>query len=66
LRLDQKIQNDDLKSVRNDYWAYQDRYGPNGEKAPDPFTKTRMQNLKQQLDDQQKKVDDMRLKGTIK
>ena len=59
-RLEFKIQNDVLTDTRKEYWSYVDRYGKEGEKAPDPLIKSRMQNLKQQVGDQEIKVDQLR------
>jgi hypothetical protein len=63
-RLEYKIQDDILKNVRQRYWSYTDKYGQNGERAPDDKIKSEMKELKQDFESQDRKV--KQLEGVIK
>lgn len=51
-RLDLKIADDSLKASEQRLWRYEDRFGVNAEKAPDPIIRQEMKELKSQIERQ--------------
>jgi hypothetical protein len=59
-RMEYKIQSDYVRDSRRTLWDFQDKYGVNGERAPDPIVKDQMQKMKNDLHEQEQTLDNLK------
>jgi hypothetical protein len=55
-----KVEGDVLNSQQQNYWNWENQYGPNAEKTKDPMIKEKMYQMKKEISVQDKKVQQLR------
>lgn len=56
LRLDQKIQSDQLNTSQSRLWRLEDRFGSDPDKVQDPVIKQEMKEIKTQIEQQKQEL----------